>query len=210
MENTRKIVNKRIEYLRKDILNLTQPEFAKKLGFDDVKKGRSTVNNWEQGAVQVKSDDLILISETFDVPTDWLLGREKEPSLAVAISTASDITGLSEKAIHFLHYLNSSGNEEEKKTISFINRVLGDPSKGAGTGLLELTLFSWMEQYVTADSVKAVDMLSNNEIASPGIKSTSGIPMGFDFGAIVKEFFMSKIKEGLNQYLNAQRKQEAK
>ena len=55
--NERKLVNKRIEELRTEKLHITQTEFAVLLGMDP-KKGRSTVNNWEQGGIQVKSDDL--------------------------------------------------------------------------------------------------------------------------------------------------------
>lgn len=101
MEDARKIVNRRINELR-DNLGMTQPEFAKKLGLDG-KKGRSTINNWETGNIQVKSDDLILISETFNVTTDWLLGRKPKPSAVESISDAANLTGLSVEAIKMLH-----------------------------------------------------------------------------------------------------------
>ena len=101
----RKTVNKRIEELRKE-RNLSQEQFAVKLGFDDAKRGRSTVNNWEQGAVQVKSDDLIRIGSAFGVSADWLLGLTEHPSVNENMQIAIKTTGLSEKAIQNLQELS--------------------------------------------------------------------------------------------------------
>lgn len=93
----RKKVSQRIEKLRKDF-GLTQPEFAKALGLEE-KKGRSTINNWEQGAIQVKSDDLIRISEKFDVSSEYLLGFVDTPNRDRSIQTANVVTGLSADAL---------------------------------------------------------------------------------------------------------------
>lgn len=147
----RKIVNRRIEELRK-AKGLTQPEFAEKLGIEG-KKGRSTINNWETGGIQVKSDDLILISETFDVSTDWLLGREKKPTEVEAIFAASEITGLSKKAVKLLHCMNEADTNEEKRTLSFLNTVLSDPRFDSETDRLHETVFSLLDQYVKSGNV---------------------------------------------------------
>ena len=97
----RKIVNQRIEELRKD-LNMTQTEFAVKLGLDES-KGRSMINNWEQGLVQVKSDDLIKIARTFSVSADYLLGLRDDKTNNSDAQKAIDYTGLSEEAINNIH-----------------------------------------------------------------------------------------------------------
>lgn len=94
----RKIVNKRIEDLRENILHITQRDFAVLLGMDP-NKGRSTVNNWEQGAVQVKSDDLEKIARLVPVSADWLLGRSDVWRINEDLQEIHSTTGLSEDAI---------------------------------------------------------------------------------------------------------------
>lgn len=96
--NERKLVNKRIEELRTKKLYITQTEFAVLLGMDP-KKGRSTVNNWEQGAIQVKSDDLERIARLVPVSADWLLGRSDVWRVNGDLQGIHSATGLSEDAI---------------------------------------------------------------------------------------------------------------
>lgn len=100
-----KKVNKRIEELRKE-LNLSQEQFAVKLGFDP-KRGRSTVNNWEQGVVQIKSDDLTKIASTFGRSADWLLGLTDHPTVKENMKIAIKTTGLTEKAIQNAKMIDS-------------------------------------------------------------------------------------------------------
>ncbi len=196
MDATRKIVNKQIEKLRKEHLKLTQPEFAKKLGMEE-KKGRSTINNWESGSVQVKSDDLILISEKTGVSTDWLLGRETKPSLIEDIQAAADLTGLSVEAISYLHYLKEGGDQAGKQTISFINRVLSHPEKSFGSSVVDGTLFSWMEEYVTSDSAKIFSPEDGDKHTIP-IRQSSGFVEYLKVGDLYKELLISRIRERLN------------
>ena len=100
----RKIVSQRIEKLRLKKLKLSQVEFAQVLGLE-LPKGRSTINNWEQGAVQVKSDDLTLIAQKCGVSTDWLLGVVDENNYTndETIRLISEHTGLSTEAVNALH-----------------------------------------------------------------------------------------------------------
>ena len=77
-------IQTRIGKLRAE-LDLSQPEFAERLGMDRV-KGRSTINNWESGANKIKADDLKKIAQVFNVSADWLLGipgavERPDPSL---------------------------------------------------------------------------------------------------------------------------------
>ena len=94
----RKKVSQRIEYLRTKILFLTQTDFALLLGMD-AKRGRSTVNNWEQGVVQVKSEDLIKIAVNGGVSVDWLLGISQTPQRTESIQNIHSEIGLSGQAI---------------------------------------------------------------------------------------------------------------
>ena len=96
---SRKTVSERIKEYREKVLHLTQAEFAVALGLEE-KKGRSTVNNWEQGAVQIKSDDLTNISSTFGVSVDYLLGITNCPSLEESTKIACKVTGLTENALN--------------------------------------------------------------------------------------------------------------
>ena len=106
----RKQVGRRVEKLRNK-LTLSQPEFAQLLGLE-LPKGRSTVNNWEQGAVQIKSDDLTLISQKTGYSVDWLLGLVDDSNYSndETIRLISDYTGLSTEAVERLHNLDK-GNQ---------------------------------------------------------------------------------------------------
>lgn len=95
----RKEVGKRINEYREKYLHMTQADFAVELGMEE-KRGRSTINNWEQGQVQIKSDDLTNISKTFGVSVDWLLGLSDCPVIDEDIKAAHKVTGLSEKALN--------------------------------------------------------------------------------------------------------------
>ena len=94
----RKDVGKRINLFR-DHLHMTQEAFAVQLGMEE-KRGRSTVNNWEQGKIQVKSDDLTHIGVTFGVSVDYLLGLSETMYIDEDMKVAHKVTGLSEKALN--------------------------------------------------------------------------------------------------------------
>lgn len=100
MDEQRKIVSKRIEKARKH-LGMTQEQFAVALGMEG-KRGRSMVNNWEQGVVHVKSDDLWRIGSLLGISTNFLLGFSECMSINDNMEIAVKTTGLSEKAIESL------------------------------------------------------------------------------------------------------------
>ena len=62
----------RISMLRKE-LNLTQEEFAKKIGFS-----RTAVSAWEIGRNEPSNNDTIKLADFFNVSTDYLLGKTDE------------------------------------------------------------------------------------------------------------------------------------
>ena len=96
-EFVRKAINIRIEELRK-AKDLTQEQFAVALGMEK-ERGRSTVNNWEQGIVQVKSDDIALIASTFNVSADYLLGLSNNMTSDKDLDFVCKYTGLTVEAV---------------------------------------------------------------------------------------------------------------
>lgn len=59
----------RLKELRKE-LNMTQEEFAKKIGFS-----RTAISAWEIGRNEPSNDDTIKLADFFSVTTDYLLGK---------------------------------------------------------------------------------------------------------------------------------------
>lgn len=129
----RKIVSDRIEYLRTQILQISQSEFAERLHLQSSNP-RSTVNNWESGDVQIKSDTLTLIAKTFKVSTDWLLGLRplSNPSMNEDTAAAAIYTGLSDKAVESLHnYITQPPAIVNQKYIpATINRIIESGANG--------------------------------------------------------------------------------
>lgn len=96
----------RIEELRKKRGNISQVKFAEMLNLSEPKtRGRSTVNNWEQG-IPIKSDMILKICQTFDVSPNWLLGYSDAESTNEDIQITHKTTGLSEKAIQNIKCCN--------------------------------------------------------------------------------------------------------
>lgn len=124
--DTRKTVNRRIEEYRTSVVCITQEEFAVRLGMEP-KKGRSTVNNWEQGAVQVKSDDLCRIASTFGVSVDYLLGLEDFPVLEHSARIAHNVTGLSSDTLSFLEKYKDDEGGPEWKMIRMVEKLIEHP-----------------------------------------------------------------------------------
>lgn len=62
-------IKDRIKQLRLE-LNLTQEQFAQKLGFS-----RTAISAWEIGRNEPSNDDTIKLANFFDVSTDYLLGK---------------------------------------------------------------------------------------------------------------------------------------
>ncbi len=74
----------RIKYVRK-LYRLTQEQFAEKMGVQ-----RGAVGNWELGK-GIKTKNLTLISDRFNVSMDWLANRTGEPpTRGLALSAANE------------------------------------------------------------------------------------------------------------------------
>lgn len=66
---------KRLKILRLES-DMTQAELGKMLGV-----GRTTINGYEQGIIEPPSDRLRMISEIFEVTTDYLMGKSDSRTL---------------------------------------------------------------------------------------------------------------------------------
>lgn len=75
---------------------LTQQNLADKLN-----SSRSKIGMWESGDRDPSTDDLILVSELFDVSVDYLLGKTTQKKYEPSISAFSTVNtdGLSDEDI---------------------------------------------------------------------------------------------------------------
>ena len=92
--------NKRITMLRKE-LKLTQAQLAQKLGV-----GRTTVNGYEQGIIAPPPEKIKMMSEIFDVTTDYIIGKSDDRML-----TVRDNNDIAEKMKDLLQTIELSQND---------------------------------------------------------------------------------------------------
>ncbi|MCY8574082.1 helix-turn-helix domain-containing protein [Bacillus haynesii] len=116
---------KKIAALRKE-MGLSQYELADRLGFS-----RGKLANYEQGTREPDYETLKKIADFFEVTTDYLLNRTKNPSvikdkeasyniddldLQIAFKEASDFSEEARKqAIDFINYLKEKEGKEKTK-----------------------------------------------------------------------------------------------
>ena len=163
----KKIVSERIEYLRTQVLQISQSEFASRLNLQS-QNPRSTVNNWESGDVQIKSDTLIQIAKTFNVSSDWLLGLRPISNLSLDedIASASRYTGLSDTAIVGLH--NSITLSPRIRNTQYIAKTISRILESGDSGL---TLLCTLAEYLeVAPPVKRdlIEHLGTIDVTIPG------------------------------------------
>lgn len=94
-------IHERIGMLRAK-QGMSGEEFAAALGLEG-KNRRSTINNWESGANNVKADDIENICRVFGVSADWLLGLSDIETPNAEVQAICNYTGLSESAVEHLH-----------------------------------------------------------------------------------------------------------
>lgn len=94
-------IHERIGILRAK-QGMSGEEFAAALGLEG-KNRRSTINNWESGANNVKADDIENICRVFGVSADWLLGLSDIETPNAEVQAICNYTGLSESAVEHLH-----------------------------------------------------------------------------------------------------------
>lgn len=104
-------INETIKKLRAD-KELTQQAFADRLRYN-----RQKIADWERGKSSPSADDLILLSRTFDVSADYLLGLTDAATSDKDVQFVCDYTGLNETTISKLR----NQKEISKVLLCFIN-----------------------------------------------------------------------------------------
>ncbi|GHT77942.1 hypothetical protein FACS1894130_03680 [Spirochaetia bacterium] len=116
-------INERMRYLRKDILKLTQEEFARKL-----KVSTSNIGNLETNRINLTERTIADICREWSVNEQWLRSGE-EP---VFLDNADPFT-------HKIVDIYTSLSSDSRKYLKgYIDRLLeeqndGEPSAGGGT-----------------------------------------------------------------------------
>ena len=153
---------------------------------------RDSINNWLGDRSKPDFDSLISIATTFNVSIDWILGNApiEKRSPDTSVQGAIKITGLSEKAINYLQRANRDrADTAGKQTISFINRVLENPSKSYGSAAQEGTLLSWLEEYITCGT-------GTRQIP---IQQASGLVEYINVSNLYREHLMSRVRALLDE-----------
>ena len=103
----------RIRYFRKDVLNMTQADFANK-----VKISRSNLGNVETGRISVTDRLLIDICNAFSLSENWLrtgqgeMHEETETTLFAAFAKQYDLSEAEQKAARYLLQLSSQERQQ--------------------------------------------------------------------------------------------------
>lgn len=66
----------KIKYYRKNILNISQFELAKKMSVS-----RKTIANWEAGLTTPNSNNIIILSKLFGLSIEYMINENAEESL---------------------------------------------------------------------------------------------------------------------------------
>lgn len=95
--------------------------------YNAIETTAKTYDSWENGEKQPTTSLLINLSDLYSVSTDFILGRTEDRNIGNCEISA--LTGLSEKSIEVLRFLNSplSDKEDEtsnKRIILLLNMVL--------------------------------------------------------------------------------------
>lgn len=139
-------------------------------------------------------DKVINMCDLLGCDIDYLAGRLDYETHNVEF--ISQYTGLSEEAVSFLHYLNTEENcIDQKRTISFLNRILsGDPKKLVPCE----TILTYMEMYVQSEKI-----VQESEEVLP-IKTTKKET----FNLNVPKLFRAYLLEDISNQLHSLFKQE--
>jgi transcriptional regulator with XRE-family HTH domain len=101
-------LGKNLRYLRKKS-SKTQSELASL-----IKKGQTTIGNWENGISEPSIDELLLLSNYFDIPVDVLLKTD----LALASWMTGQRAGVSE--LEYIHSGDHTSLVKEDGSLSFV------------------------------------------------------------------------------------------
>ena len=114
-------VGERIRHLRKQVLKMTQDDFARKINIS-----RSNIANIEIGKISLTDRVATDICNSFSVSEEWLrtgegeIQRETESTLFSAFARQYD---LSEKEQHVARYLLSLSSEERQQILRYLDGI---------------------------------------------------------------------------------------
>lgn len=189
----------RIRYLRnhwfKETKKLSQEKLADRIGCK-----RGTVIDWESDTLLPSTDNLIKLSDLFNVSVDFLLCRIDETSHDVKF--IHEYTGLSEEAINNLRFINSppDGMKKEsklfnEKTLIMINTLLSKENYNVWLSSpflndnTPITVFTEMYDYTH---------LTDSEIKYLGSDDGS-IPRYYNNRDLLKEMCIAQIRKILDR-----------
>ena len=187
-------IGPRIVHLRGE--KETQQQLADAIG---VK--REIVAFWETRKRCPNTEQIKKIADHFHVSADYILGLSDIESPDKTVQAICEYTGLSEKAVELLHLANTSEVSESRRTLHFLNMVLGEymdkhPLPFPSDDLID-TLFSTMDRYVTADQV---------ELRSPITFSSEDVSEGYMASELYRQLKMMQIMKELDSYQNKEEK----
>ena len=85
-------MNERIKHLRKDVLNISQEEFGKKIGMT-----KGAISQFEKGSYAPTDQTIMLICREFHVSEDWL--RTGEGEMFQALNRHEHLASLTQKIL---------------------------------------------------------------------------------------------------------------
>lgn len=117
----------------RDELGLSQQELSDK--FKEVcgkTISREKIKNWENGEREIKTEDIILLSDFFGVSADYLLGLSEYRTIEGSMKEAAEYTGLAEIAINALRsikeYDDNNSDDSQITFCSLVSLLLAAPS----------------------------------------------------------------------------------
>lgn len=134
--------------LLRESAGITQQQLADELGIT-----RQSLSLYEKAERTINIDLLAKISDYFNVPTDYLMGRTEAKSLIGDIANACNVTGLSEEAVK---KLNKYSKDERKN----LNRLI--------TSYKFLDALNVLEKYCELEKIERKNREKSYKINSNG------------------------------------------
>lgn len=106
----------RLKELRKS-QSMTQDDLAKILNVN-----RSVVSKYESGAVPLTSDAIIVLTDYFEISSDYLLGRNEKSSLPYDEEAVELMREMYER--DELKVLFKAGKNAKREDVEFVNEML--------------------------------------------------------------------------------------
>lgn len=87
----------------------------------EIGVSRQAISQYCDGSTVPNADKLLKIADYFGVSLDYLVGRTDTPTTDMALRAVCDYTGLSEKAIQWLHTCSLDDIDSHKNELNFVS-----------------------------------------------------------------------------------------